>query len=288
MKIAVYSDLHLEFARFEPPELDVDVVILAGDIMVPGHAAMVWAKERPAFRDKLLLHVAGNHEFYGEELRAERARMVEEARRAGIHHLHMDRLIVGDVRFLGCTLWTDFQLGIVDSGGCRVDPALAMAECGRYLVDYRAISLLEERDHRAVAVRALRPADTLRMHLEEREWLQRALADSFDGPTVVVTHHAPHRNSLAERYADDWISTGFVSDLPSSFFEIPELWVHGHTHTRFDYQVRDCRVVCNPRGYRRPHGAFEADFDPALVIEVPAQRIEQAVRARRRQEPGLT
>ena len=213
--------------------------------------------------------------------------MAEEARSAGVHHLHMDRLTVGGVRFLGCTLWSDFGLGIVHGGSHRVDPTRAMAECQRYLVDYRAINFLEERDHRPVAVRALRAADTLGMHLEERAWLQRALAEPFEGPTVVVTHHAPHRNSLAERYADDWVSAGFVSDLPAKFFEIPRLWVHGHTPTRFDYRVGDCRVVCNPRGYRRPHGGFEADFDPALVIEVPLQPVERAARAPRRQKPDL-
>ena len=30
----------------------------------------------------------------------------------------------------------------------------------------------------------------------------------------------------------------------------PKLWVSGHTHTPFDYQVGDTRVIGNPRGFR--------------------------------------
>jgi predicted phosphodiesterase len=26
-------------------------------------------------------------------------------------------------------------------------------------------------------------------------------------------------------------------------------WVHGHTHTPFDYMIEGCRVICNPCGY---------------------------------------
>ena len=29
----------------------------------------------------------------------------------------------------------------------------------------------------------------------------------------------------------------------------PRLWIHGHTHESFDYQIGKTRVVCNPRGY---------------------------------------
>ena len=42
------------------------------------------------------------------------------------------------------------------------------------------------------------------------------------------------------------------------------LWIHGHTHTAFDYTVRGTRVVCNPRGYAGEQTGFRAD----LVVEV--------------------
>ena len=32
------------------------------------------------------------------------------------------------------------------------------------------------------------------------------------------------------------------------------LWVSGHTHTPFDYEVGQTRVIGNPRGYRERDG----------------------------------
>ncbi|MDR7379256.1 Icc-related predicted phosphoesterase [Rhodoferax ferrireducens] len=117
--------------------------------------------------------------------------------------------------------------------------------------------------------RLVTPLDLLQEHRLDRRWLQAQLAIEFEGPTVVVTHHAPHPLSIATRYADDWVTTGFVNALPDAFFEVPKLWIHGHTHSRFDYQVGNCRVVCNPRGYKMRDGSFEVpDFDPGFVIEV--------------------
>ena len=113
------------------------------------------------------------------------------------------------------------------------------------------------------------PEDLLSEHQADCQWLEQQLAAPFDGPTVVVTHHAPHPLSIAPRFASDWATSGFASALPDSFFEIPVLWIHGHTHSRFDYQVGNCQVVCNPRGYKLWGGDFEVDdFDAGLVIEV--------------------
>ena len=88
---------------------------------------------------------------------------------------------------------------------------------------------------------------------------------------MVVTHHAPHRGSLSARYADDWVSGAFVNELPDQFFGVPVLWVHGHTHQSFDYRVRACQVVCNPRGYMNWSGRIENQaFEPGLIVDVPS------------------
>ena len=136
------------------------------------------------------------------------------------------------------------------------------------MVDYRAIAWPDEA--RPGLPRRLRPEDTLRLHAEQRDWLLRELQRPFAGPTVVVTHHAPHRDSLAPRFAADWISAAYVSELPAAAFDRPALWVHGHTHTSRDYRVGNCRVICNPRGYARGRGGppENAEFDPALVVDV--------------------
>jgi hypothetical protein len=73
---------------------------------------------------------------------------------------------------------------------------------------------------------------------------------------------------MAPRFAADWISTAYLSELPAEFFDVPRLWVHGHTHSSHDYRVGRCRVVCNPRGYQAPGRAAPENthFDPGLVV----------------------
>ena len=67
MKVLILSDLHLEFAPFEPePGLEFDVVILAGDIHSPAKRAVQWAADR--FRGKPVVYLLGNHEYYDGRL----------------------------------------------------------------------------------------------------------------------------------------------------------------------------------------------------------------------------
>jgi hypothetical protein len=44
MKLQIYSDLHNEFARFDPAPTDADLVILAGDIDIKARGVK-WANE---------------------------------------------------------------------------------------------------------------------------------------------------------------------------------------------------------------------------------------------------
>ena len=266
MRLHILSDLHLEHSYFEMPPVGSDVLILAGDIFTPGHQAIAWAARENVQRGRPVVQVAGNHEFYGETLQAERALMREAASSHGIHLLDRTSVVLGGVRFLGCILWTNYRVPIIDATGrgMRVDPEQGMAACAAVLTDHRVIKWQDGANSRLVT-----PEDLLGEHQADRQWLEQQLATPFDGPTVVVTHHAPHPLSIAPRFASDWATSGFASALPDSFFEVPVLWIHGHTHTRFDYRVGNCRVVCNPRGYKLWGGDFEVDdFDAGLVIEV--------------------
>jgi hypothetical protein len=180
-------------------------------------------------------------------------------------------VIIDGVRFLGCTLWTDFELRIDTAEGPTSDRERGIATAGRLMADYRTIGWLDDAAALpGAALRRLAPYDTLRLHAEQRAWLDRALVEPFGGPTVVVTHHGPHRGSVAPRFAGDWVSTADLSELPPRFFDVPVLWLHGHTHTSHDYCVGGCRVVCNPRGYQGPGMTLpeNKNFDPTLVLSV--------------------
>ena len=289
MRILVLSDLHLESRRpYAPPAgVAFDVVILAGDIHRPGIAAIEWAAKM--FRCPVVF-VAGNHEYYGSELHGQLAAMKAAAAGTHVHFLHRDVAEIDGVTFIGCTLWTDFAVPIGNEAEPisyfeESDVELALRESNNRLSDFTSITLADPsipRHHgEDVKIRGLRAEDELAMHWLDRSWLQRQVALT-SARTVVVTHHAPHRRSIAPRYRSDWVTPAFVSDLPKEFFSGtpsyvlgqqqrggPILWVHGHTHVGFDYTVDGCRIVANPRGYFMADGSWENHgFNAGLVVEV--------------------
>jgi len=274
MKILVLSDIHLEFGTFNvPTDIEYDVAILAGDIAVPGVKAVHWAaRQSTVGRARAALLVPGNHEFYGQCVQPQIAAMKNATDRCLTHNVHVFDCREGEldgVRFLGCTLWTDFGLRIRTPDGLVSDPTMAMDACRQTMNDYLEIRTQVYEDQDGAPRPMLRPEHTREFHHAQRAWLEAKLAEPFDGPTVVMTHHAPHRNSLSKEYESDWVSAAYVSELPSHFFDVPVLWVHGHTHESFDYRVGKCRVVCNPRGYMHCIPREENEqFDPRLIVEI--------------------
>jgi 3',5'-cyclic AMP phosphodiesterase CpdA len=270
LRLLLLSDLHLEVAPLALPDPGAfDVAVLAGDIHCRPQAVAEWVRACPVLkRAQAVLWVPGNHEYYDGRLHARAAALRAAADATAVPPLQLldgETQVIGGVRFVGCTLWTDFELRIDTPQGAQADRARGMAAAERVVVDYRAIGW-----DAGPEPRRLTPQDTLDLHRAQRAWLQAALQRPFAGPTVVVTHHGPHRGSLAPRHAADWVSTAFISELPAAFFEGPVLWVHGHTHSSRDYRVGGCRVVCNPRGYApagRPLPENPA-FDPAFVVEL--------------------
>jgi DNA repair exonuclease SbcCD nuclease subunit len=278
-RLLVLSDLHLEFGvpLDVPEDAEFDVVVLAGDIHNPGKKAVRWAQEQPAFVDKPVLLVPGNHEYYDALLNEELEAMRRSAQGSNVQVLSRDEVTIDGVRFLGCTLWTDFAVPIVseaDPASEDIDIERSLREANRCVMDFRLIDvtspLRSEQRHREVK-RPLRAEDTLAMHWVERDWLRRKLAhtSSHCERTVVVTHHAPAKGSIARMYATSWVTPAFVSDLPAEMFERVDLWIHGHTHAGFDYRKGNCRVVSNPRGYTMRDGSLEnGAFNAGLIVVV--------------------
>ncbi|WP_291012943.1 metallophosphoesterase [Hydrogenophaga sp.] len=267
MRMLVLSDLHLEFARFSPVWNDqriddgVDVVLLAGDI-AEGTQGIRWARE--TFVTKEIVYVLGNHEFYSGHIQFLTKHARDVANRMGVHLLEHDAIGLGGVRFLGTTLWTDFNF----FGAQHRQGAVGAAEM--YLNDYQCIKTFVASPGDAMnrQARLLRAEDTAGMHKESSAWLAGELSRGDPAKTVVVTHHAPHRLSVHPRYERDMVSAAYVSDL-SHLMGQAAIWVHGHMHDSADYRVNGTRVVCNPRGYGRRDGSNENErFKPGLLIEI--------------------
>jgi predicted phosphodiesterase len=265
MRLLILSDLHLEVWRADAPAIDLttsrpDVVILAGDIDT-GSNAIAWAAR--TFGALPVLYVHGNHEGYGHQLERMQDAVRDACASANAHGANI-RLLDGDaveldgVRFLGITLWTDFLL----FGAERQEEALQAAQA--YMPDYKRISTGGD------TPRLLCAADTAQLHAQHRAWLEQQLAQPFNGKTVVITHMAPSMLSVEEQYAANLGSPAFASQLDTLVAQA-DLWVHGHMHASLDYRIKDCRVVCNPCGYKRPDGTPEnAQFDSGFTVELTA------------------
>lgn len=247
MKIQIMSDLHLESCAKFYMNPDVDAHIVAGDVVnrLPENFRIFDLIEST---DKPILYVPGNHEYYGTSFE----KVEETLDKLCVDYPHfinlnvLDAYVLDDVRFIGRTLWSDFNL--------YGDPITAMRMAEIYINDFRAIqnfstercSMLSER------------------HCKE---IESACAKRPDNKKVVVTHFCPTSQSVHPAYeSSKFLNPYFVNnyrDLVNESGAI--LWVHGHSHKNFDYEVGDTRVVCNPKGYGSENGN---DFNYDLVLEI--------------------
>lgn len=264
MRLLVMSDLHLEFGPFEFPSPlpDFDVAVFAGDISKPITAAIAWIQSKRqkghTLHDRPVIYVPGNHEFYGNEMKSALMAGGEAAEAADIHLLHRRSVIIANVRFIGCILWTDYRL--------LGTPKPSMVVAGQDLNDHRLIRYREESGHYS----RFMPWHAAAEHRLDLAFVRSELATRHDGPTVVVTHHAPHPRSVQPRHQGSALSPAFVSDLGALIEDFqPDLWIHGHDHGSHDYRVGKTRVFSNQAGYPNLHGDREnRGFDPRCIVTV--------------------
>jgi len=248
MRLRILSDLHLEFAPFAAPAADADLVILAGDIST-GLNGFKWAQTN--FPECPVLYVLGNHEFYGQKLQKLTEQLKEMAKGTNIQILDNDVFSLGDVTFLGATLWTDFAL--------NGDPVASEVVAQTGMNDYRRIRTLPRYSR-------LKPSETRRFHMESRRWLEDQVFSRNGEKIVIVTHHAPSRQSIPPGFQENAFNPSFASDMNPFITESNvKLWIHGHIHSHSDYAVGNTRILANPRGYP---GESKTGFDPLLVVGV--------------------
>lgn len=113
------------------------------------------------------------------------------------------------------------------------------------------------------------PADSAALFDAQATWLSDRLTEPNVAPTVVITHHAPSRRSIPERFADSSLNPAFASAAEELIDgRRAVLWIHGHMHDSFDYVENGTRVLCNPRGYAKNGVNENARFDPTLTVEL--------------------
>lgn len=284
MKIAVCSDLHLEFGDLILNNTDdADVLVLAGDILIADaldrdlpdfekldveELSKLSTNEIRALRylrfvDRVskqfpqVVVIAGNHEFY----KGKWVKSLEILRNAygkfpNVHFLENNHVTFSDVTFVGGTLWTDMNNG---------DP-LTLYSVKGVMNDFRVI----HNDARGYT--KLHPSHTVARHRATLNYIEEVVNSDPDKKYVVVGHHAPTMQSIHPDYISDTVVNGaYASNLSEFILDHPQikLWVHGHIHYVFDYMVGETRVVCRPRGYAGSSSDFELvrNFKP-MIVEV--------------------
>lgn len=250
MRIHLLSDLHIEISCFYSIEdTGADVIVLAGDIH-SGKSGIEWAIEESERLKTPIIYVAGNHEYYKREYHQTQTDMRNAAARSkSVHFLEKDEIVIGDVRFLGTTLWTDYQVSDESQDLC-------MLMCGNLINDHRLIKFND----------ALFSAEhALKLHQESMQWLYKQIVVPHSSQTVVITHHGPSKLSAHPNYGLNILSGAFISDLDDLVKKV-DLWLYGHTHTSIDTKIGTCRLVSNQRGY--PREDIPGGFDKCKVIEI--------------------
>ena len=267
MKIQLLSDLHLEanpHAQFSPAP-DADLLVLAGDIgsyqdrtQGPPLAEPDWGLQRfsplPQYASwpVPVLFVPGNHEYDGRDWDETHRALRATCERLGLIWLEREVWTHGRVRFVGTTLWSDYD---------------ALPQHPRDKL-YRAANfhlqkMATQRHGALFDAAAMRE-----LALECQAWLRDALSQPFDGTTVAVTHFAPTLHSADPRYGLTPGTAAFCNAL-DELLPLADVWMHGHLHCPQDLRVGRCRIVANPLGYASK--GEQAAFQGTRCVSVPDQ-----------------
>jgi predicted phosphodiesterase len=294
MKIAVASDLHLEFGDLNIENTDgADVLILSGDILVAAdigkpdpHNFMEGARgnryadffQRCSFQFPHVIYVLGNHEHYHGDFATTADRiqaMLDSNQLSNVYLLDRGVKVIDDVTFVGGTLWTDMnngdQLTLYHMKGMMND--FRSVENSSKVVHFKTFEVTEKGQQiPTFRTRSAKfsPEDAIEEHVKMKSYIQQIVEGKFDQKFVVVGHHSPSKLSTHEMYKDDTIMNGgYSSDMDEFILDHPQikLWTHGHTHHNFDYMIGSTRIVCNPRGYVN----YEAQADTWQLQTVEIQ-----------------
>lgn len=271
MGLRIASDIHNEFEKWDiqiTPEDKNNILVLAGDIH-PRAGSAEWLSEiAPSFKEIVL--VLGNHDYWKDSLETASKRLKERLTNLKVNNVHvLDResyeteMDNKPVRFLGCTLWTDFNNS----------DSLTMWDASQTMKDYKKVRTHGGTKH-------LSTFDILKSHEKDKAFLEEHLNIPFDGYTIVVTHHAPSSQSVDPMFKDPkhyHANGSYVSNLDNWILDKTfDYWFHGHTHFSFNYPFGSGFVICNPRGYAPTdlNPDFEENFMLQLTNREPSKRVE--------------
>lgn len=249
MAIRLLSDLHLEFGGLELPiyeDQKDDILVLAGDIGIakhPGTYRPFIEAVAPHFR--AVIYIMGNHEHYKGSLKTSLVKIKNDLREfKNVHVVNNLVVRIDDISFVCSTMWSSYDRG----------SPIAFYDANLWMNDHKKIRTGPSVD--AGYMKKFKAEDAYEEYLTAINFIFPAIKEekAAGQKVVVVTHHAPSYQSVAEAYrTGEWskLNGAYASNLEEDILDAqPDLWVHGHTHTSFAYEIGETAVFCNPRGYK--------------------------------------
>lgn len=247
MKIQVLSDLHWEFSYLKIKQADCDVLVIAGDVVIPSQV-----EKLNTIGEKVtcpIIYITGNHEYYGgviDEVNEDIRAVTDEYDH--FHFLNDESVVIDGVRFIGSTLWSNFNT--------VRNVQMAMRFAQNEINDFRQVL--------TNPVRRFTGQDCYDLNTKARAFFDAEFAKSFDGPTVMVTHFLPSEKSTLPQFEGSRVNSYFACNCEEYMGPHVPLWIHGHTHGTLDYVHNGTRVIANPRGYHTENRHFQGK----LVVEI--------------------
>jgi Icc-related predicted phosphoesterase len=250
MRIQVLSDLHLNYYTDKYPTFvrDIDYIIIAGDLSDNIDAIYNFFSIIRKDCNVPIIWIFGNHEYYSYCLKDYKKKIKKELKSIeNIIILDNSTYELNDYIFIGATLWTDF------------DNERDTFIIQQALNDYAFINTKDKSGQRNINY-----LDILYEHKKSKKFIIRSLKKYKNKKRIVITHHAPSYQSVSPQYKGSIYNSGFVNNFDNLLVaHQPDLWIHGHVHSFFDYYIDKTRIVCNPKGYDFEYGYLEN-----FVIEV--------------------
>lgn len=241
------------YSIYEPSVLPTDkdtILGIAGDMDTKKETVKFLKKMSGRF--KAVVAVLGNHDYWRRDFTSHASSIKEELKREGYDNVHLldcDSVVIEGYRFIGATLWTDFNKG----------DTLLMNQARTLLNDYK---FMRKNNYE----RRVLSADILGQHRKAAKFIFDFAEN--EEQMIVLSHHAPSFKSVDyNRYGmgpiNNLYATEFGNEIAYSNFLI---WHHGHIHKSQWYQIYETWIVCNPRGYF----GYEMNehFNDQLLIEL--------------------
>lgn len=251
MRIRYLSDLHIDINKryieggiynyflTKFYQKKADCLVIAGDLAELKSVLLIETfLDAASETHDNILWVFGNHEYYtaevypdGEEL--QKVIDIWEEAYPKLTILHNKFIQLDGISIYGCTLWS-------------------------YISQYKTQVRHALNDFNYIKDLSIDSYNDL--HQQQLTLLKEVKCD------IVITHHAPHPESISPKYYGSIYNQCYYSGaLLELECNATKIWIHGHMHANVDYIVNNTNVLANPHGY----GMENYNFDFNKIIKFP-------------------